>query len=350
MVFRSALAILVAAALSGCGSGVDDLSLPPTILVTLRGHVDVTRVQAAAGGHPLNAALVWGADPSPLYQLYALCLKYASNADLQPACPDPFGFVPSQIEATTRVNADGSFDLPLIHLPDARVCVGTAPPLVAWGSLVVAADTDGSGTFDFFAPRKQGEYGRTPPTLADRVVAASFWSLQKPEQRVGYLEGTWNEAILGLFYPLPGCPTPRAGFSVLTAPGMTVDVSQGNLTPKPLPGTCTDEVATETVEATPLSGPDGRAFACRQVQDRLRVSQPPMTRPGINPVTGKPEKNSPEANDKQACLDATTLALISPGDCPTVQLYPLKGCGDQLSCQTPEWDLTKHVPVWWPCH
>jgi hypothetical protein len=57
------LAAALLAVLSGCGRGVDDLSLDAAPLAELRGRVDLAAVSAAAAGRPLRAALVWGAVP-----------------------------------------------------------------------------------------------------------------------------------------------------------------------------------------------------------------------------------------------------------------------------------------------
>ncbi len=361
MASSRAVAFALALALAACtgGGGVDDLSLPSMPLVHVRGHVDLSAVHAAAGGHPLNAALVWGA----VAHDNQACLKYPSNADLQKACPDPFGFVPGQVEVTAPVKQDGSFDLTLDHLPATGVSVGTDAARIAWGSVVVAADTDGNGTFDPLGGNNSPR-GSTA-LLADQVVAASFSTLRQPQRRVGFLEGTWDAPLLGLFYPFLGCPKPAAGFSELATPGITLGVdAKGNPILAPLPGSCTDDPISRVVEATPLSIDEGKALVCRAMTNRTSIQQPPADvgsggklggdggRGGGPPVgpPGGPSGTPAPTPDKQVCLDPQTLAIIGAGDCPSIMIFPLVGCHDDLTCQKPDWDLRKSPPTWWPCH
>lgn len=329
MISRLALAALALGAAS-CGPGVDDRSIAAPPLAYLRGRLDPKVAQAAAG-RPLRAALVWGAVPS--YPL--VCLKFPTHPDLAPACPDPFGFVPGPVEAEIELPADGgTFSIPILRLPPASVAVGTDAARISWGGLLVAADSDGDGAF---ALLRRDPQGQEPPSLADRVVATSFLTLAAPQQRIGFREGGY--AAKSTFYPALGCDSPAAGFSILSPPGLALGADR---TLQALPGPCPGgPLGDVEVEALPVSERDARGLACRAV-NRAPVRQPAPGGPGGFLGHGG-------ATGKQVCLDANTLAVIGPGDCPTITTYPLKGCRADLVCSAPEWDLTSQPPEGWPC-
>jgi hypothetical protein len=315
------LAALVVAGL-GCGPGLDDLSLSAPPLGYVRGHVDLSAFAEAAAGKPLRAALVWGAVPN--YNM--ACVKYPEQ--LAPYCPDPFGFVPGQTEVDVPISDDGSFLLPIHRLPSASVCVGTDAARIAWGSLIVAADTDGSGAFNLLAATPQDD--SEPQQLADLALAASFVSLAKPQQRVAFREAGWVAG--SLFYPTLGCSAvPPQGFSIFLA-----DRFPGSIN-------CSSVGLDTLIEAAPLTEAEAVGLACRTLNAapvRMPKDREPgsPSDPGGNPAT-------------EICLDPQTLAHIvnRNGPCPIVAVYPLAGCRTDLFCDSPEWDLRDNPPSWWPC-
>jgi hypothetical protein len=330
---RSSLAFLAAVAIVSlsCGNGVDDLSLESAPLGLVRGKVALAAIGARGAGKPLRAALVWGAVPN-----YVLaCVKYPFNAEIAPACPNPFGFVPGLVEVDVEVGVDGSFTLPLRRLPDVGLSVGDDSARVAWGSVVVAADSDGSGSFNLLAREADD---REPPKLADLALAASFFRLDMPQQRVAFREGGWDEG--SLFYPAKGCAAPPVGFSALTTPGLKP------LSLEPAPGECTSaSLDAAVIEPVPIAADEAKGLACRSI-NRARVR-----RPGLVPPSEEEDEQGRYHGlvGKQVCLDAETLAIVSEGDCPTITVMPLSGCRENLVCQEPDWDLTKQPPPWWPC-
>ena len=331
---RSRLVLLALMAAS-CGNGVDDLSLPSQPLAVLRGHFDRSAIPSSAAGAPLHAALVWG--EVPRYNLACVSPKWTENDILHSACQDPYGFVIGTV-ATEVLLPEGadSFELPLLRLPSASDTVGTLGASIAWGSVLVVADTDGNGQLEWVLSSLADP--SKPNKLGDPVVAASFSSLHAPQQRVGFREGTWDPA--STFYPLAGCEGPLTGFSILSTPGLL----PGGL--DPAPGACASEgFQSRVVEASLLSAVESKGMACR-TQNRAPVRQPGAIAPG-KPGPGPGNQHvTPGTLD---CLDATTVAFIGLGDCPAITIYPLAGCSNDLACTTFDWDLRKAPPGWWPC-
>jgi hypothetical protein len=93
------------------------------------------------------------------------------------------------VAAEVEVGADGSFVIPVRRLPDASFAVGDTSARIAWGSVVVAADANGNGLFDLLVA---SDPFSGPDTLADLAVAASFVTLQGPQQRLAFREGGWD--------------------------------------------------------------------------------------------------------------------------------------------------------------
>ncbi len=310
--------LLTAMVAAGCLGGVDDLGLAAPPLAQVQGRVDLAAVLPLANGAPLRAALVWGAVPN-----YSLgCLMYRANPELAAACPDPFSFVPGSVESEAEISlaGDGSFQLPIRRLPPAGVAVGDETTRISWGSVIVAADSNGNGLFDLLdlntgkGPRHQ---------LADRVVAASFQTLEAPQQRVTFREGGYDAQ--STFYPALGCAPPPAGFSLL-------------FTALPGPAQACGSVSlSHWIEPIPVGETQARRLACSSL-DTTRVREPDQA---PNLTGAEPPK--------VLCLDAQTLALVYPGECPRITFLPLKGCGGWPLCRNPEWDRTNSLPEWWPC-
>jgi hypothetical protein len=320
---RSSLA-LQALALISCGNGINNLSLGAPPLVTLRGSVDPALV--AAAGAPVRAALVWGAVPNYV----TACVVYPGNAQLQAACPDPFSFVPGVVNGDVAVGADGSFEIPIMQLPPASLNVGSPDQSIAWGSVIVAADADGSGALNLLSTTDR----TLAAQLGDPALAASFFSLHAPQVRVGFREGTFDSQ--STFYPLSGCAAPPAGFSVLATPGFSPPALD------PAPGECSSALLEPTpVQTYALTPAQAKTLACASL-NRARVRQPGATAPGRGQTPTDPVGNL-------VCLDAKVAVYITEGDCPTITTYALAACDNNLLCKKPDWDLTKSPPTWWTC-
>jgi hypothetical protein len=327
---RAAVAVALLGAISlSCGQGVHDLSVSADPLLVIRGHVDPAKLQRVHPEAPLLGLLVWASAP----HINVLCLAYPDVADLQAACPDPYGVYYGEIQKAVPVAADGSFEIDLANLPNARVSIGDTVTRIAYGALLVAEDTNGDGQLSL--PRGGGGFidgGANGAAAPDVVVGASFYSLRNAQERIVFRESGFVEG--SNFYPAPGCPTPPRGFSVLAAPAYS-DAGA-------LPGTCTEQGFDQPVDVAALTSEQALSLACRTVQQGF----------GVREATDERNPNRPGrdgASAKQVCLSHEILALVSPGLCPTFNALALKGCRQDPFCLTPDWDHTAHPPSWWPC-
>jgi hypothetical protein len=318
---RSSLALLLV--LAGCGS-LNDLSLDAPPVATLKGRVsDLARVRAAAGPRKVHATLVWGALPS----IHPICLT--ENRD-DSVCVDPFSFFPGALDAAVEVplDGDGSFEVPLRHLPPASAVIGTIVDHVAYGSVVISIDRDDNGRFDF--PLGRSEWSDRRPNddeeipVVDLPVEASFSTLRRRQHRVAFSQGDFD--TLGLFYPSPGCAPPADGFSLLRTNAYTATSR-----------VCEPSDLSESLELHALDADEGLAFACRALRTSGRTRRPPMDEP----------KRS--VRERICKADGEILILVWEGACPQFNVYALKGCDIDLRCEEPEWDFRASPPAWWPC-
>lgn len=326
---RRRLALVALLALAGCGKGVHDLSVSADPLLVIRGHVDPASLHRSDPNAPLLALLVWASVP----RIDQLCLAYPNVAELQAACPDPYGVYFGEIEKSVPVAADGSFEIDLSNLPAARVSVGDTVTRIAYGSLVIAEDSNGDGQLSL--PRGGGGApdggGGTSFAAPDMVVAASFSSLRRAQERVVFREGGFVEG--SNFYPAPGCPDPPPAFSVLDAPAYS-DAGA-------VPGTCTTTGFGAPIEVPALTTDEAIALECRTVQQGIGVREATDNR--------NPFRTGRGPAPQTVCLSHELLAVITPGVCPTFSALALKGCRVDPFCTNPEWDDTAHPPSWWPC-
>ena len=358
---RSSAWILGVWALVGCGS-VNDLSMPSAPLATVRARVDLAAVSAKAAGRPLIAALVWARLPS----VPRLCLRYPDDADLQAMCPDPFGVFPGAIESTTPLEpaGDGTITFLLDHLPSANVLVGTDVDHVAYATILVGADSDGSGQLSLRPAdangggRGNGEASTKP---SDELLAASFMTLKADQQRLSFREGSFD--ALTLFYPLPACGVPPAGFSVIST-GAYTDPS----------ATCRMTELETVIDVPVIDGDAAKAMACRASgggagnngnNGRIEEAGAGVAQIGGGGAGpgggngngngggpggqgGQDGKGAPDFS-KAHCLSQTLAVIAGQGSCPAFTAYALVGCADDAECETPEWDHREDPPEGWPC-
>jgi hypothetical protein len=324
------VAALIAA--TGCGRA-HDLSVASDPLLVIHGHVDVahlTRVDASA---PLIGSLVWAG----VAAVNPVCLEY-TNAQIKPACPDPYGVFAAEIERAAPIDANGDFDLTLFHLPNARVSIGNQSTRIAYGSLLVLEDSNGDGQPTFpggVRRRDEDDEGPPPVSNPDRIVAASFYSLQAPQKRVVFREGGFVDP--SNFYP-QDCGAPPPGFSILTAPAYTGMPAAA--------GDCafdSTDVRVNVDAVNPQDPAEGLGLLCRPVQRDATVQQPQGD-------------EGPSGRARKVCLDSNVLAAVFSGLCFSLRSYALRGCAQAVptatmsQCSPPEWDLTASPPPWWPCH
>lgn len=192
----TALVAVVGLLLSTCGPGVHDLSVQAEPLLEVRGRVDRSLLRPGKPDSPLLAVLVWAGRVA----VHPLCLTHPDEPLIAAGCPDPYGVFTGDLEMAVPLDLDseGTFALVLPRLPKINVSVGDAVTRIAYGSLLVVEDVDGDGVANYVAQATQTQ-GRRPgggpaeepaPALpTDRVLAASFFNLKRPQQRLVFREG-----------------------------------------------------------------------------------------------------------------------------------------------------------------
>ncbi len=180
----------------------------------------------------LQVALVWGAQ----WLTEPFCILPPDSASVPPdpasvatviaaGCRDPFGFVPSLVGASVPVTLGTPAQLPVFDQPPTGVLVGDASSRIGYASLVLYDDRDGSGTLDFSESHPTPSGGDGGPGQQDQsdsrdvVYGASFLTMTAPDQRVSFLDGTFNQ--MAAFYPRQGCADPPPQFGVLGASGFS---------------------------------------------------------------------------------------------------------------------------------
>ena len=372
--------------------GLTDNAVPLVhIKVKVTGDLQQLRPPATLGETPhLRVALVWGAVyvPDPFCAIYqVLPLDPSATAVAQAGCRDVFGFVPAQVGESVAVAADGSATLDLVNLPNAAVLVGEVTSRVGYASILVFDDRNDNGTLELHraAQRTTGPGGgpggggpggmalpdsATPTVKGDFVYGASFISMTQPDQRIAYLEGTFdaNNALYGLFYPRTGCADgPTTGFSILSAGGFPALLglqalagAGGDLED---PATCSVKTLDSTVTIPLQATETVRDAACSGggTSGVVRYAEPKSQPDWLQPWACVPVKYSPcllgIAIPGQDCskFDAKARPALAvaaaPGDCKGNTHYVLKGCATDANCAAPQWDYTTPAkkPVWWPC-
>ena len=361
--------IAAAVAASGCGN-LQGLGGPSSPLVTF--NVVVTGDVPAA--RALQVALVWGeqwlTEPFCLPGALPGVQSDSTMKVIQEGCRDPFGFVPARVAADVPVTLGVPTTISLQDLPSADLMVGDISSRVAYASLVVYDDRGddggaGDGTLDLALPHRLPGAGPGPPQMdtpdsGDIVYGASFLTMTAPDQRVGYLEGSFTPSA---FYPRSGCdvsPTPQGfpdGFSVLSTGGFSfaaglASVATGGL-PAEDPASCNRGAPGDTTITIAVQSPsDVREAGCMERTDdsSTRYRQPPFDK--APDLTGRDQTCAPlptfEAGD-QPNLTQLVITGRATDRCMGLTHYTLRGCRNNVACAVPQWDYTANPPPWWPC-
>ncbi|HXI56718.1 MAG TPA: hypothetical protein VNO55_11705 [Polyangia bacterium] len=346
----------VALAVAGCGDlkGLGG-SQPP--LMTFNA---MTSGVAPAAPRSLQVALVWGAQwlTEPFCVLPAE--SDAAAAIIAAGCRDPFGFVPLRVAMSVPITADAPASLSLFDLPSADVMVGDVTARVAYGSLVVYDDRDGSGTLELATPHRtpsggrRGDFGDVADS-ADVIYGASFVTMTAPDQRVSYREGAFNET--SAFYPRSGCDDPPRGFAVIGAGGFTREAGLASAAAGQLPAedrsACTQAAPGDTVVNVALQAPSAalREVGCVERADdsSTRYREPPADEPDFSGrMTACAHLPTFDAGGQSSLIQLVVSGR--DGDrCMGLTHYTLRGCRENVSCPVPDWDFTANPPAWWKC-
>lgn len=310
----------------------------------------------------LRVALVWGAQWLPETSCVLPPESTEVAAVMAAGCRDPFGFVPFRVGGTAPVDDQGHATIELHDLPAADVMVGGVTARVAYASLVLFDDRDGSGTLELRRSTRDfqdpgGEPDPDPGQVPDTILGASLVSMTEPDERVAFREGGFDPNAA--FYPRVGCEPPPKGFSVLAAGGFSymaalLAVLDGKL-PAQDPATCRVSALADVRVTVPVRAPSAEL---RQVACRGRRS------------TGFPRYREPDAEldlsrrtfacaslpktggaDGGVAVEQKQLLLADPADnvCKGLSHIILRGCDSDPACVVPEWDVTASPPDWWPC-
>jgi hypothetical protein len=347
--------------LQGLGGAVPPLA---TFQVEVTGDLGPLRPPGVTSDVSLQVALVWGAQwvTEPFCVLAPV--PTSAGAVIPAGCRDPFGFVPNVVAASVPVTIGTPTSLPLFDPPATDVLVGDQSSRVAYASLVFYDDRDGTGTLNLSEshPTKSGgDGGPDQQDMADSndvIYGASFLTMTAPDQRVSFLDGTFNP--MAAFYPRSGCPAPMDGFRVLGASGFVADApalaASGTLPPESDLSQCTgadlDPGATLVMIAAKAPA-DVAEVSCseRTLDGSIRYRQPPADPPyvyGDGHVHVCAQLPSFDTSSQSNLIQLVVSGL--PTDhCKGLTHYALRGCREDVSCAVPDWDFTANPPFWWPC-
>jgi hypothetical protein len=379
---RAVAAVLLSLALAAgvaasCGKLVGlsgEVTPLATVRVQVTGDVGPLVPDSGAGVAPrLRVALVWGQQwlPEPL------CLlppeSDAGAAVAAAGCPDALGFVPARVAADAPVAADGTATLELLNLPSADVMVGDVTARVAYASVYLYDDRNGSGTLDLWEP-PEGQ-GRGAPVAdagtapdVDVVFGASFVSMTLPDQRLSFREGAFNADVA--FYPRAGCPDPPPQFSILSAGGFSLEealvaAALGQLPPED-PATCGAATLDEAVVTFPVQSPETvKQLRCppRGTAGMTSYRRPPTDPPDLAnltwaclPLPHLPGDDAGVVEDGGVDVSGMQQLVIAgpPGmECRQLWHYIPRGCRNNPACALPTWQpddggVSASWP-WWPC-
>ncbi len=392
---RSALALL---ALVGCGKlkALDDTVTPlASVRVAVSG--DAAALAPAGTTEPaqrLRVALVWGAQWQPEPFCFLPAESDGARRVIEAGCRDLFGFVPLRVAVDAPLGEGGQATLTLLDLPAADDLVGDLTARIAYGSVIVYDDRNGNGALDFGragsdrnpGPRIGGGAGPQQPEpppggdrSADLVYGASFVSMERPDVRVAYREGAFDPDAA--FYPRGGCEPPPPGFSLAAAGGFSradaLAAVLAGMLPSEDPATCSatslDQRAVDITLEAP-AGLVGVTCAARGGGGGTRYREPPKEAPPLSKRTwacagipvldigglgGAGAGGSVPAQQQLVIADPPPeepTAGMAPAPynptfnyCRGVTHYVLRGCNNDASCESPQWDRTSSPPAWWPC-
>ncbi len=322
------IAAICAAVAFGCQGPVHDLESGSAPLVTIHGRIETSTVLRY---HHLRAGILWLG--VPVFVPY--CFE-RGRTPLDPdrtisevaanACRDPFEVVPSFAGPSADIDlSTGKFEIPIAHLPDAAILVGTPAARVGYASLIVYDDQNDDGVLNF-----NNRCGRGPSSDGDDmfrfgnepILASSFSRLTAAQTRITYVEGPFDAD--SFFYPHPDCEAlPPQGFSIWNVSDLLHR-----------PGTCSVQAIDEEISIATESATALNDLSCPQA-DRESFPRPPPERlPGNNVLS--------------ECVRGYGLVVSDPRcTCTNLRIYSLRGCYSDDACSTPDWDLKP--PRDWPC-
>jgi hypothetical protein len=355
---------LAALWLAGCGR-LEGFGGPAPPLATFQllasGDLGPLRPPGDAGDVALQVALVWGDQ----WLTEPFCIlppeSDAAAAVIAAGCRDPFGFVAARVAASVPVTLGTPTTLSLGDLPAADVLVGSLTSRVAYASLVLYDDRDLDGTLAIAQPHRTASgRGEGPPVSdtfdsPDVVYGASFVTMTAPDERVVYLEGSFDPTAA--FYPRSGCDPPsRDGFSVLTAGGFSAAAGlasalTGSL-PAEDPASCAQAAPGDVVIGIGAQAPaDVQEVSCseRTADGSIRYREPPAGAPDLTDrVTACAHLPTFDAGTQTNLIQFVVSGR--PQDrCKGLTHYTLRGCRENVACAVPDWDFTANPPAWWPC-
>jgi hypothetical protein len=372
---RAALA-LAALAAAGCNNlGGLGGPVPPLVQFNVEVTGDLSSVQPPPLS--LQVALVWGAQ----WLTEPFCILPVDPNDLNApdinkviaaGCRDPFGFVPARVAASVPVTIGTPTTLPLYDNPSTDLLVGAITSRSAYASLVFYDDRDGNGTLDLAQSHPATMGGRDGPDQEDTndspdiVYGASFVTMTAADQRVSFLQGTFDPTAA--FYPRNGCtdpsPSTPGGFYVLGAGGFDpttalAEAAMGLLPPEQDPTLCTSVAEDSSTATIPTlisiaakAPADVEEVSCDEqtLDGSTRYRQPPADKPSDLDLRTTACASLP-AFDAGSQPNLTQLVVSGrPTDrCKGLTHYTLRGCRENVSCAVPDWDFTANPPAWWKC-
>jgi hypothetical protein len=367
---RSAVALAVAAATLAACSDLQGFGGPTPPLVTFNLVVNGDPTQVLPPGvtdvRSLQVALVWGAQ----WLTEPFCVLPPESdpaaAVIAAGCRDPFGFVPNLVGANVPVTPGVPTTMSLFDLPSPDVMVGDVTSRVGYGSFVVYDDRDGDGTLGLSEPQRtpsggdRGDMGQIAPDSLDVVYGASFVTMTAKDQRVSFLEGTFDTT--SAFYPRAGCDPPFPSFSILGAPGFSAAAGLASAATGQLPledptTSCTrakpgdapgDPNAVVTIDVASPASVQEVSCVERANDSSTRYRQPPLDQPDFTGrTTACAHLPAFDAGDQSSLLQFVVSGRL--GDrCLGLTHYTLRGCRENVSCTVPDWDFTANPPAWWP--
>ena len=359
----SALTFVACGKLQGLGGQEPPLV---TFQVTFNGDLAPLRPPGDAGERSLKVALVWGAQ----WLTEPFCVlppeSAAAAAVISAGCRDPFSFVPNRVDVSAPLTIGPPASLPLLELPSADLMVGDVTARVAYASLVVYDDRDGSGTLELSEPHPTpfGSEGRrggdgpsadTTPDSADIIYGATFVTMTAPDRRVAYREGGFDAT--SAFYPRAGCAPPLDAFSIVGAGGFATSAglaaaAMGRLPAEEDPTLCFESPVAGTVVGVAAQAPAGVAeVGCDERTDdsSARYHEPPDMAPDLTGrVMACAHLPSFDAGTQSGLIQLVVSGRATDR-CKGLTHYTLRGCRDDVSCSAPDWDITASPPPWWPC-
>jgi len=338
-----AVAVVASIAVTGCGDlhGLDPDDVPPLVSIHVRVTGDLDAVRRPSDQPPrLRATVIWGETTLP----DASCLPPIENPDhaavIEAGCGDLLRFERAGFDLMTDapVADDGTATINLYTLP--LILYGDTFSQLAYASVVVYDDVNGSGYLD--------PYG----AAQDVVYAVSFSSMAKPDTRIAFRHGEFDDH--SAYYPRRGCEPPPEGYSQVSAGGFTlqqaIDAQARGELPMQDPAQCRqDPLEREVVVA--LRSPDELdEVSCFPFA--YYFSSPPQDLfPGTPDLrlacTSIPDRGTGRAHGRWQLLMTSTGPRGFLAGCKSIQHMVLRGCQDDPLCVVPEWDMP--APDWWPC-